>query len=545
MALLELKKKELTDLARTYGNVYQTDIGKVAYTKLVNPEGFVLIAQDDQLRFYLYQKPGGVWEYIWGASSIVHDGLPTSEELIQWRLKHALRAGKQGLDEAAALSGALLGEAAEAGTEVHRAAESLLNGEEVSLIGRAQKQTWAIGSLANFIVDHTFRNWQTEQIVVYDQMTGCGHQYKPHNKMAKCNGQRVVYAGTVDLVIEIWNQEKKKFETWLIDYKTSADVHKSHKLQCLGYKGAMELSRGLKIDRVGVLLLGKATQKGYLLSEVGKERNYRLTFDDYLLTYKMVMMINGGKLPPPNYKTFPKSIKINQEEDKEDGKNTNSNSGASSSSGPVARISTKGAPKKSARGVGAVRKGSSGATETAGDPSPTKPAAKIIGKPKTSKSRSRSGQGVKNDQKPARVSPKVHQASPEPASTESPGSDIRQHERATSEVRDLPASPGQKDQESKVDRQSGPSLPSPSQGPEVKMDMTGKVFLKEWYTLGKKIYGNVYNHGRLVDGVPLNGSEIRKSYEEDDGSGGQIRVVLTRNTKYYLFKEYERKLDNG
>ncbi len=315
MPLITLQQKDLTELAQTYGKVYDTKIGQVSYTKLVNPEGFVLLSKDDQLRFYLYKKPDGIWEHIWGASSIVHDGLPTSESLIQWRLTHALRAGKQGLDESSALSAQILEESASEGTKVHKAAEDLLNGKEVVLAGRTRKQTWAIGSFANFLTEHEIRNPLTERIVVYDQMVDCSHEggYVPHDKQSACDGTRIVYGGTIDLIVEIFNKVTKKWERWLIDYKTSSDVHLSHKIQAIGYKAAAELSLGIKIDRVGIMLLGKNTQKGYLLSPVGEERGHRITFRDFLLTYNMLLLVNNGKLPGPSYKTFPKSIKIDKE----------------------------------------------------------------------------------------------------------------------------------------------------------------------------------------------------------------------------------------
>lgn len=333
MPLLELKQKELTEISRTYGTVHETSIGKVSYTKLTDPDGFVLLAKDDQLRYYLYQKPGGVWEHVWGASSIVHDGLPTSEELIQWRLKHALRAGKQGLDEASAISSQLLDLAAHEGTSVHKAAEDLLNGKKVTLAGRSKKQMWGIGSLANFIQDNEIRNWYTERVVAFDKMVNCSHEggHEAHEKIdGVCDGLRIVYAGTIDLIVEIWNKLMEKWETWLIDYKTSADVYLSHKLQSIGYKAAAEQSLGIKIDRVGILLLGKSTQKGYLLGEVGKERNHKLTFKDFELVYRMLLLVHGGKLPGPNYKTFPKSIKISKEGSNEDTSNSIIDNGGTS-----------------------------------------------------------------------------------------------------------------------------------------------------------------------------------------------------------------------
>jgi hypothetical protein len=343
MHTIALEQKELTDLARTYGKVYDTEIGEVSYTKLTDPQGFVLLSKNDTLRFYLFRKKifepdpdhkgpkkevkmiekKGVWELVWGASSIVHDGLPVSEELIQWRLKHALRAGKQGYDEAEALGRAALDLAASAGTAVHKAAEMLLADKEVHLAGRDKRQVEHIASVANFINDFEIRNWRSEKIVAYDKTTE--------------DGVRIVYAGTVDWIVEIKNAVTGKWETWLIDFKTSAEAYLSHKLQSIGYKEAAEQSLGITIDRIGILLLGRATKTGYKLVEVGRERKYRLTFKDFETTYRMLLLVNNGKLPEPSYKTYPKTIKLIKKEEDQNGVN-NSNrttdSGGDSSDDP-------------------------------------------------------------------------------------------------------------------------------------------------------------------------------------------------------------------
>lgn len=326
MHQIALDPQELTDIARVYGKVYETAIGEVCYTKLVKPDGFVLLAKDDQLRFYMFRRNimkldratktevdlkigKGVWELVWGASSIVHDGLPVSEQLIQWRLNQALRAGKQGLNEAEALGKAELNLAATAGTEVHHAVERLLNGKDVILAGLPSRIVEHITSVANFINDHEIGKLSiNEQIVAYDKTT---------------DGVRVVYAGTTDWIVQLKNEETGVFELWLIDFKTSADAYLSHKLQALAYKEAAEQSLGLKIDRVGILLLGRSTKNGYKLVEVGRERP-ALGFKDFELVYRMLLLINKGKLPAPSYKTYPKSIKLSTKESEDVLSNTNS-----------------------------------------------------------------------------------------------------------------------------------------------------------------------------------------------------------------------------
>lgn len=337
MPQIIIHQKDLPDIARTYGKVYETSIGQVSYTKLVDPKGFVLLSKNDQLRFYLYKQPKGVWELVWGASSIVKEGLPMSEGLLQWKLQHALRAGKQGLSDAEALSRAELEEAADVGTDVHKAGEELIKGNEVNLAGRSQREVELIISIANFINDHKIRNSRNEMIVAFNKVI---------------DGVRIVYAGTTDWIVEIYNEAAAKWETWLLDFKTSSEAHLSHKLQALAYQAAVEQSYGVKIDRVGILLLGRKTRTGYTLVEVDKERKYKLTFADFVLTYRMALLINGGILPSPSYKTYPTTIKLIQEKEEQDVGNIpntagdpGTGSGSDNPTGPAPR-------KASAKSVG-------------------------------------------------------------------------------------------------------------------------------------------------------------------------------------------------
>lgn len=314
MPQILIRQKDLPDIARTYGDIYETNIGQIAFTQIVDPKGIVLLAKGDQLRFYMFKKPGGVWELIWGASSIVKEGLPTSEGLIQWKVQHALRAGLQGLTDAEALSRAELDEAAEIGTEVHDAAEALWRGQEVVLASRPTRQVEHIVSLANFINDHQFRNASTERIVAFDKVI----VDEFGNKI------RIVFGGRTDLIVEIYNEKLEKWETWLIDYKTSKEAHLSHKIQALGYSEAVAQSYGIKIDRIGILLLGRRTRTGYALVEVGKERKHKLTFNDFVLAYRMALLVNNGALPAPSYKTYPTTIKLIQDKEVKDvGSNNN------------------------------------------------------------------------------------------------------------------------------------------------------------------------------------------------------------------------------
>lgn len=345
---ITLLNPDLASLSKTYGKVYDIDQGQVAYTKMVEPKGVVLQSNRDQLRYYMYRKklltvdPNqkypktdplynneptywdgksyGIWEHAWGLTSVLQDGLPTTADLLTYKMKQAFKAGVLKIDDPEKFAADILKGYADTGTAVHKAAENVLLGKEVTIAGRDKKEQWCIISFANWLNDIKIRSIQTEQIVAHDNVIG---------------GVRVLFAGTVDLIAEIYNEDKKIWETWLIDFKTSADVHLSHKLQVLGYGAAAAQSLGIKIDRYGILLLGKRTVKGYLLAPVGNERR-KITFDDTVMTYNMASLMNGGKLPEPTYKVFPLTIQFKQDKPKEgtpDGDNTNSSADNSIDSG--------------------------------------------------------------------------------------------------------------------------------------------------------------------------------------------------------------------
>jgi hypothetical protein len=70
------------------------------------------------------------------------------------------------------------------------------------------------------------------------------------------------FAGTVDLLCEI------NGEIWLIDYKTSAYIWPSHKLQISAYKKALE-ENGQKVDKLGILQVGyKKNRAGFKMNEM-------------------------------------------------------------------------------------------------------------------------------------------------------------------------------------------------------------------------------------------------------------------------------------
>lgn len=189
----------------------------------------------------------------------------------------------------------IMRKAGKEGTQVHEAAEELVEGREVSWMddyGKAKysQLVWEmILKFADF--------WKT---------------YKPEliSSEAFVWSDEYKYAGTADIVC------KMNGETWLLDIKTSNSIHKSYDLQLASYAKALEESKGIKIDRTGIIWLkahsrGPSKQKnviqgkGWKLLQVDEiEKNFEL----FNLIYKLYSLENPNT--EPIYNSYPTTIKV-------------------------------------------------------------------------------------------------------------------------------------------------------------------------------------------------------------------------------------------
>ena len=132
------------------------------------------------------------------------------------------------------------------GTQVHEAIETLLEGEELHWMddyGNA-KYNEKVWEMINKFVDF----WTT-----------CKPELISTEEFVYSDEYR--YAGTADLVCKLDG------EVWLIDFKTSNSLHKSYDLQLASYAKALKESKGVEIERTGILWLksskrGPSKQKG-------------------------------------------------------------------------------------------------------------------------------------------------------------------------------------------------------------------------------------------------------------------------------------------
>jgi len=181
------------------------------------------------------------------------------------------------------------------GTQVHEAAEKLVLGEEVSWMddyGNAKYSQLVWEMILKFYEFWT--TYKPELISTEDFVFSDEHKY----------------AGTADLVV------KMDGETWLLDLKTSNSLHKSYDLQLASYAKALEESKGIKIDRTGIIWLKANTRgpskkdgvyqgKGWQIKVVDEiDKNFEL----FKMIYKLYALENPTV--EPIYNSYPTTLKL-------------------------------------------------------------------------------------------------------------------------------------------------------------------------------------------------------------------------------------------
>ena len=181
------------------------------------------------------------------------------------------------------------------GTQVHEAAEALVKGEEVSWVddyGNAKYSqiVWEmILKFYDFWTTYKPELISTEDFVFSDE-------YK--------------YAGTADLVV------KMDGEIWLLDLKTSNSLHKSYDLQLAAYAKALKETKGIEIERTGIIWL-KAHSRGPSKKEgVYQGKGWKIkvvdeidyNFDLFETIYKLYNLENPTV--EPIYNSYPTTLKL-------------------------------------------------------------------------------------------------------------------------------------------------------------------------------------------------------------------------------------------
>ena len=181
------------------------------------------------------------------------------------------------------------------GTQVHEACEKLILGEEVSWMddyGNARYSQIVWEMILKF---YEFWNTYKPELISSEEFVW---------------SDKFKYAGTADIVCKLNDQ------TWLLDIKTSNSIHKSYDLQLASYAKALEESKGIKIDRTGIVWLkahsrgpaknGKTMQgKGWKVLEIDEiDKNFEL----FEMIYKLYSLENPTV--EPIYNSYPTTLKL-------------------------------------------------------------------------------------------------------------------------------------------------------------------------------------------------------------------------------------------
>lgn len=244
------------------------------------------IKQINSGKFRFYEVEKGV--YYPSVTTILEHGLPTAPELITWFKQNGF------------MSDYLARSAAEEGTTVHNAIESLLQGAILSYENyKGRDHLWEM------ILKYAF--FHTKHVVeVFDvESMGVSHELKT--------------AGTRDLRARLTDGK-----IWLIDFKTSNYHHDKMSYQTYAYKKMCE-EEGVQVDARGVLHFKAKTRgpdktkkgniqgKGWKLIEHKDDDHDREMFVNAQNTFWKI-----NPTAKPVHKVYPMEITLEHEYYEED-----------------------------------------------------------------------------------------------------------------------------------------------------------------------------------------------------------------------------------
>ena len=173
------------------------------------------------------------------------------------------------------------------GSVIHAVLEQLLLGKEVkhddkflnNITGEMQEIT-----AEEYAMSFTFIDWYNE--------------HKPEVIQTEATVSDGKTAGTVDLVCKIGDQY------WVIDFKTSKQIHNTHLIQVANYRKKLEKDYpGIK---GGILLIGKGTKKGYQFKPLENEQALETVFEAAYQIWDFEV-----KQKQPLQRDYPLSLKLN------------------------------------------------------------------------------------------------------------------------------------------------------------------------------------------------------------------------------------------
>lgn len=241
------------------------------------------LKQINCIDYRLYQRDENTF---YPSVTTILTALPTDSFFLKW------------LEETGPNAEIIRNKSAKEGSQVHNAIEDLIKGKTVNWMDDYGNAKYAL---------HV---WQ--MILKFQDFC---KNVKPQHLATELflYSDKYRYAGSTDYLCQVGN------ETWLIDHKTSNHISVGYYCQLAAYAKALEETKGIKVDRCGILWLKASTRtfKMDLKKGICQGEGWQVKFVDdidqwfkvFLLAYEMYKVFHGDKMEPLN-KIYPTEISL-------------------------------------------------------------------------------------------------------------------------------------------------------------------------------------------------------------------------------------------
>jgi len=188
-------------------------------------------------------------------------------------------------------SDVIAAKAANEGTQVHNAIEEFLDGKEINWLDDFGNTKYPLDVWRMILKFSTFWNTYKPRLIKKEY-----HVFSDKGK----------YAGTIDLVIELFKQ------LWLIDTKTSNSLHTINDLQLSAYAVAWNETHDTPIERTGILWLKSNSRSEKLKGEKIQGKGWELRpIDNIEHNFKIFQYVHEiYKIENPYQKPMTENIPV-------------------------------------------------------------------------------------------------------------------------------------------------------------------------------------------------------------------------------------------
>lgn len=184
------------------------------------------------------------------------------------------------------------------GQKVHKMLDLQILGQTVLTTGVSDAQISLLGMSDRKLISYLKEPLTTREEEALIGAENFWEKYKPivvGAELMVWHG-KVGYAGTLDFFGYLWDEKKKKYDLWLVDYKISKSLDRSYDLQLASYWKALEATYHLRLGKIklGILQLGKNKVK-YSFKEISDKKQ---AWKMFVKTKEIYDDLNPNKQPP-------------------------------------------------------------------------------------------------------------------------------------------------------------------------------------------------------------------------------------------------------